>query len=526
MTTPTRSQLSAADIAALLRARNAMVWVDSQEEVRAELYLVQACKSAGYMPAFWDCAAGLTDLAGNRIAGTSDEHTDPGLTLDFIRDQAKNGTERTVWIMRDLHKWLEGGIGIGVSRRLRNLARTLPALAHSVIILAPSSNVPAELSGGDAVVLSWPLPDREEIGAILDRTYENAKRGKTPVEEMNGNRPVAVDAAVGLSGLEAEAAFAASLVKSRRIDPEMIGAEKKRVLARNGLLQWVEPLKGGLDSVGGLDVMKGWLIQRKLAFSPDARAYGLPSPKGVLVIGMSGCGKTYSAKATATAWRCPLIKADLGALQSKFVGESQKNIREMQRTAEALGRVVLWFDEIDKSLAGSTGPQGDGGVAADQLGAMLQWMNDRTSEAFIFATANDVSGLPPELLRKGRWDELFFVDLPTRTERGEILKATLRTYNREAIDLDYGEIIDATAEFTGAEIAALVPEAMFTAYADDKREIKTHDLLAAAGNVTPLARTMPEKVASLRTWSKRARLATSPEGTRQVGTGRALDLGN
>jgi hypothetical protein len=516
----TKSQTQAADVACLLRARNSVLWVNSAEETRVELYLAQACASAGYNPTFWDCAAGLTDLGGKPTAGQ--ETRDASEALNYIRDRARQGTERTVYIMRDLHRWLEGPIGIQTLRQVRNLSRELPAQGASIIILAPSNAIPPELAGGDVVALDWPLPDRDEIGTILDTAMKN---GGSKVEPLNGNRDVAVDAAIGLSGLEAEACFAKSLVQSRRIDPELITNEKKRVIARNGLLSWVEPLRGGLDSVGGLDAMKSWLLQRTIAYSPAARAYGLPTPKGVLVIGVPGCGKTYSAKATATAWRCPLIRWDMGALRSKYVGESEANLRKAQRTVEAIGRCVVWIDELDKAMAGSTGPQGDGGVASDALGAMLSWMQDRTSECFIFATANDVDGLPPELLRKGRWDELWFVDLPTRQERLEVLAATLRSYGREVgSKFLLSDVADVTEEFTGAELAALVPEAMFAAFADGGREPTTDDLIAAARGVIPLAKSMPDKIARLRTWSKRARPATTPATGRTATSGRALDL--
>jgi len=472
---------------------------------------------------FWDCAQGLTDLSGKLVAGQ--ETQDATEALKFIRAKAKEGGGRTVWVMRDLHKWLDGPIGIQTLRQLRNLARELPPLGVSIIVLAPSGNVPPELGGGDAVVMDWPKPDREEIGQVLDRTMKN---GGERVEPLNGNRDIAIDAAIGLNSLEAEAAFAASLVKTRRIDPEMIAAEKKRVIARSGLLTWVEPLPGGLDAVGGLDSMKGWLMQRTIAYSPEARAYGLAIPKGVLVIGVSGCGKTFSAKATGTAWRCPIIRWDMGALRSKYVGESERNIREAQRTVESMGRVVLWIDEMDKAFAGSTGPQGDGGVASDALGAMLTWMNDRTNQAFIFATANDVEALPPELLRKGRWDEMFFVDLPTPIERAQIIEATTRSRGRDPVKLFGADGADEIAshcdKFTGAEVASLIDEAMFAAFADGAREITPADLIAAAGKVVPLVDSMPEKMQRLRAWSKRARPATSQEA-RTGPTGRVLDLG-
>lgn len=520
MTTPTKSQTQAADIAALLRARNAVLWVNSAEEVRVELYLAQACASAGYNPVFWDCAAGITDLTGKLIAGQ--ETQDATEALKYIRNRARQGADRIVYIMRDLHKWLDGAIGIQTLRQLRNLARELPPLAASIIVLAPSGNIPPELAGGDAVVIEWPLPDRTEIGAILDTAMKN---GGAKVEPLNGQRDAAIDAAVGLSGLEAEACFAKSLVQSRRIDPAVIAAEKKRVIARAGVLQWMEPLPGGFDSVGGLDVVQAWIAARVIANSPRARAYGLRPLRGIFLAGVSGCGKTYLAKAIAWALgRVPMLRLDPGALKSKFMGESEQNFRKALATIESVGPCVVLVDEFEKAFAGSTGPQGDAGVSADQMGAFLTWMQERTSPAFLVATANDVTGLPPEVLRKGRWDELFWVDLPTARERVEILNATLRTKGREAMD-EYTALIKPTEGFSGAELAALVDEAMFAAFADGERELTLNDLAEAARNVVPLSETAKEKINAMRAWAKgRARPATTPEAERSAQTGRALDL--
>jgi len=518
---PTRSQTAAADIAALTRARNAVLWVNSAEEKRVELYLAQACQSAGYMPVFWDCAAGLTDLSGKRIAGTSDEHADPGITLDMIAAKARARTDRMVWIMRDLHKWMDGPIGIRTLRQLRNLSRELPPLGHTIIILAPSGAIPPELAGGDAIVIEWPLPDRDEIGALLD-TALKPHEGK--IEPLNGQRDAAIDAAVGLSGLEAEACFAKSLVQSRRIDPVLIAGEKKRVIARAGVLEWFDPLPGGLDAVGGLDNLKSWLTARKAAYSPRARAYGLPAPRGALLVGVPGCGKSLTAKAVATAWGVPLLRLDLGAIKSKYVGESESNLRKAFRTIESVGRCVVWLDEIEKALAGATQGAADGGVSADALGAVLSWMQERTGEAFVIATANDVTSLPPELMRKGRWDELWSIDLPTATERHAIISAALRSHGREPLAL-FPPLIKATEGFTGAEIAALVPDALFTAFADGERALTLTDLAEAAARVVPLSQTAKEKIDRLREWAKgRARPATTREAEAEAGSGRAIDL--
>jgi SpoVK/Ycf46/Vps4 family AAA+-type ATPase len=234
-----------------------------------------------------------------------------------------------------------------------------------------------------------------------------------------------------------------------------------------------------------------------------------------------------TAKAVATAWKVPLLRFDMGALKSKYVGESEANLRRAFKVIESVGRCVVWVDEIEKALQGATSGSADGGVSADALGALLAWMQDRTSEAFVVATANNVDSLPPELLRKGRFDELFFVDLPNPIERADVVRAALRSYGRGGIAIDAVTVANACDKFTGAEIASLVPEALFAAFGDGGREIVTADLIAAARYVVPLAETAPEKIKRMRDWVKgRARPATSTavtpvEGRKPV---RALDI--
>jgi SpoVK/Ycf46/Vps4 family AAA+-type ATPase len=387
-------------------------------------------------------------------------------------------------------------------------------------------------------VIEWPLPDREEIAAILDAAinslpeFETDKDGKPdpskPIRSLamltNGARDAAVDAAIGLSGEEAAACYARSLVQMRRIDVATVAKEKQRVIAREGILEWIEPIPDGLSAVGGLENLKSWLLARKAAYSAKARAYGLPAPKGMFLVGVPGSGKSLLAKATATAWNVPLIRFDLGALKSKFVGESERNIRRALRVIEAIGRCVVWIDEIEKALQGATSGSSDGGVSSDALGTILSWMQERTSEAFVIATANDVTSLPPELLRKGRFDELWFCDLPTQEERVAILGATLRQYGRGDVEIDRQAVAAACAEFTGSEIAAIVPDSLFAGFADDSREITTEDLIASAKTVTPLAKTAAEKITTLRNWAVgRARLASAVVAKSNPNI-RALDL--
>ena len=522
-----KSQAAADDVAALLRARNPLIWIVTREEARAEQYLVQAAAAASYVPHFWDVAQGVTMLDGRpeNIGGA-----DPGDTLDVIRERAaaQSGRgERGLWIMRDLPVWLQGAPGASPLRKLRNLARFLPGTpresAQAVVVMSPSGDVPPELAV-HASVIDWPLPDREEIGGILDAAVGALPEEMRAAAAPNGSRDAAIDAAVGLSGEEAASCFARSLVRLRKVDPATIAREKRRVVARERVLDWFDPLPGGLDAVGGLDNLKRWLVTRTAAYSPQARAYGLPAPKGALLVGIPGCGKSLTAKAIATAWNVPLLRLDLGALKSKFVGDSEANIRKAFAVIEAIGRCVVWLDEIEKALQGATSGSADGGVSSDALGAILSWMQDRQGDAFVIATANDVSALPPELLRKGRFDELWFVDLPTGEERTAILAAALKSHGRT---VDGIEAVAMRAEgFTGAELAALVPDALFEAFNDGGREPTAADLLRAAETVVPLSKTAAEKIAKLRDWANgRARPATSQATTTtERRTSRALDL--
>jgi AAA+ superfamily predicted ATPase len=525
----TRSQIIAADVAALLRARNPLLWVVTREEGRAERYLIEAAAAAGYATRTWDVAQGIADISGKVEMA---DRADPDSALEEIRSRAmgERSPGRMAWIMRDLAPWLSGPGGMTTQRRIRNLARLLPGVAldraQAVIILSAGGDVPPELAG-HATVIDWPLPDREEIADILDAAVQSLPDDLQKKACTNGTRDAAIDAAVGLSGEEAAACYARSLVQLRKIDPTTVSKEKRRVIARERVLEWHDPLPGGLDLVGGLENLKAWLRARTIAYTHKAREYGLPAPKGVLLVGVPGCGKTLTAKAVSTAWGIPLLRLDLGALKSKFVGESEGNLRKALRVIEAIGRCVVWIDEIEKALQGATSGSADGGVSSDALGTVLSWMQERQGEAFVIATANDVSALPPELLRKGRFDEIWFVDLPNEQERLSVLHAALRMYKRDpmAIDVNEGAIVDATEGFTGSEIAALVPDAMFTAFGDNSREINTTDLIAAARTVAPLSRMADGKIDKLRGWAQgRARPASAPQKKTATRAARVLDL--
>lgn len=509
------------DVSALLRARNSLIWVVTREEARAERLLADAAAKAGYEPRFWDCATGVTNLTGDQAQPGGDYAKDPATLLQTIRDSKL----RQVWVLRDLPVWFRDPT---VLRGTRSLARMLASVprdeARALIVLTPDGEVPPELAG-HAIVVEWPLPDRAEVEAILTSVISALPDDLQATAAPNGTREAAVDAAVGLTAEEAQSCYAKSLVQSRRIDPKVVSAEKRRVIARERVLEWYDPIPGGLDSVGGLDVLKGWLAQRKSAFSAKARAYGLPPPKGCLLVGVPGCGKSLTAKAIGTAWGIPILRLDLGGLKSKYVGESEGNLRKALRVAEAVSPCVVWLDEIEKAMAGATQGAADGGVSSDALGTILSWMQERQGSVFVVATANDVTSLPPELMRKGRFDETFWVDLPTAAERGAIVEATLRQYGRKLSPVEVGLVQGATVGFTGAELAALVPEALYAAFADGERELRGDDLAFAAAATVPMSKSSAEKIEKLRTWAKgRARPASTPEAQAPLQGGRRLDI--
>ncbi len=506
------------DVIALVKARNPIILIQTVEEKRVERATVEPLmtlknskgESVGYDIRFWDCDNGVTDGAGKEAEGGKGM-TDIGAVLAAIRDSDK----RAIWFLRDaINPWFQD---VSVRRRLRNLARALPsakaAQARTIIILAPSADLPPDLV--DHVnVIKWKLPAREEIARILDVAVAGLRpeiRDKALAAE---DRDAAIDAAIGLTAEAANATFSQSVVtQGGKIVPSFVADEKKRIVNTKGI-EVYDADPRGLEAVGGAELLKEWLSTRRLGFSKEARDWGVPTPKGILLVGVPGGGKSLTAKAVAAAFSCPLVRFDSGAAQSKWVGESQSNIRNVFNVVDAMGKCVLWVDEIEKMFAGATQGAADGGVSSDALGTFLTWMQERTGQAFVIATSNDVSKLPPELLRKGRWDDLFFVDLPTSKERASILGVVFKKYKRDIAVVNVPEIVAATKDFTGAEIEALMSDTLFKAFADGKRDLRTSDFTSAAAATVPLARTAPEKIKTLREWAAgKARNASLPEET-------------
>jgi SpoVK/Ycf46/Vps4 family AAA+-type ATPase len=340
------------------------------------------------------------------------------------------------------------------------------------------------------------------------------------IELDESGRERLLQAALGLTLGEAENVFAKIIVKEERLSGEDVNevfAEKQQIIRKSGLLEYYATNEN-FSNVGGMGVLKDWLDKRSLAFSAEARAFGLPPPKGILMLGVQGCGKSLCAKAVSTQWQLPLLRFDMGRMFGSLVGSSEENVRRAIAVAESVAPAVLWVDEIDKAFAGSQGSGAtDGGTTARVFGTFLTWLSEKTAPVFVVATANDISQLPPELLRKGRLDEIFFVDLPGEEERAEVFRIHITKRGREAAEFDIADLASRTRDFSGAEIEEVINSALYDAFYD-KAQLRTEHILKAVAETVPLAKTMDEQIGRLRSWAEgRARNASVSRAGRPGG---------
>src|ERR1039457_2978696 len=316
-----------------------------------------------------------------------------------------------------------------------------------LVILGCRMVLPPELER-ELTVIEFALPGKEELGAVLGGIMESANIKNMETE----TREKVIDAAFGLTTIEAENAFALSVVQNKHVDPVNVAKEKAQAVKKNGLLELIET-RDSLDSIGGLDVLKEWLLKRRHAFSQRAIEYGLPTPKGLLILGIAGTGKSLTAKATAKVFGVPLLKLDAGRIFAGLVGQSESNLRAVIQTAEAIAPCCLCIDEVEKGFSGTKSSNAtEGGTSSRVFGTFLSWMQDKRAQVFVVATTNDVSQLPTELLRKGRFDELFFVDLPNQAEREAIWTIQIAKHSRDPKDFDIVQLARATDGLTGSEI--------------------------------------------------------------------------
>ena len=412
---------------------------------------------------------------------------------------------------------------------MRELGNHLKNSYKTLVITGPTLKLPPELQK-DVTVVEFDLPGRAELGALLDRTLAevNEATGRA-LQVTPADRERILAAAGGLTLNEAENVFAKTLVLTGQLTDTslpVILSEKEQIIRKSGQLEYCQ-VDASLSQVGGMDVLKDWLVKRSIAFEPEARAHGLSAPRGVLLIGVQGCGKSLAAKAIAGLWGLPLLRLDVGRLFNSLVGSSEENMRAAIRVAESVAPAVLWVDEIEKSMAGSqSSSHTDGGTTARVLSSFLTWLQEKQSPVFVVATANSVDQLPPELLRRGRLDETFFVDLPDLTERTEIFRIHLRRRSQPVAEIDVSLLAQEAEGFSGAEIEQCVIAGMFDAYSA-RRPLSTEILERSARDMVPLSRTMKEPIDRLRAWVEgRARRASTGQVTRvqSLPSGRRLEL--
>ena len=482
-----------------VRSGHAGLFLVSHEEARVEAELKAVADTVGYGLHVWSVTDGLTNVAD----GSRRTVNDPLQAVEMVNELP----ERTIVLLRDFHAFLDDANPVLV-RALKDALRHGRAHNKVVVIVGCRQNLPPELER-EFVVLEFALPDHGTLGKVLEGISQSAGV-EQPTDDQ---RLKLLEAASGLTCLEAENAFALSVAESKSIQPEVISREKANALKKNGLLEVCSTVTS-LDAVGGLDVLKDWLLKRRDAFSRKAVEYGLPSPKGLLIAGIPGTGKSLTAKATAAVFGRPLLKLDAGRIFGSLVGQSEANFRDIVRTAEAIAPCILWIDEIEKAMAGSkSSGSTDGGTSSRVFGSFLNWLQEKTSPVFVVATANDVTQLPPELLRRGRFDEIFFVDLPNQEEREAIWALQIARYGRKSGKYDVPGLAKATDGYTGAELEQIVIDGLYEAFVRDA-EPTTVSLARIITETVPLSRLMAEPVKALRQWAQgRARCATSPATT-------------
>ena len=491
-----------AELETLIRARYPIIYIVSWEERRVEDALRAITQSRNKKIFQWTVSQGMVTNPTNRDEATRD----PIKALDYVlesRDQA-------VFLFKDLHPFLND---VALIRRLRDLTYALKTSYKTLIILSPVLKLPPELEK-EITVVDYALPGLDDLEQLLDSIIQSVRANpQVDTNLTKDEREQILKAAQGLTATEAENVFAKSLVEKHKFDIDVVLSEKEQIIRKSAILEYYRSTDAFAD-VGGLDLLKEWMEKRTIAFSEKARNFGLPAPKGILMLGVQGCGKSLSAKAIASLWKLPLLRMDVGQIFGGIIGQSEENIRKAIRIAESTAPNVLWIDELEKGFAGTQSSGiSDGGTTARVFGTFISWLQDKTAPCFVVATANDVSSLPPELLRKGRFDEIFFVDLPGEKERAEIFGIHLTKRKRDPEKYDLQKLAAATDGYSGAEIEQAVIAALYDAF-DLERDITTEDIIAVIGQSIPLSMTMKEKIDILRIWAEtRARPASSVTAT-------------
>lgn len=504
------------DILCFLKSRYKLLYICSNEEQRIIKLFKQISLSEGYDLFHWDCSRGLLDVHGmKQVKSANNEvHTSPVGVLSYIvdcarsdnaklnksKDKGKSITEGRVFLLLDFHVFLGCDTDPELQRKFRELSG-LQSMCF-VVVVAPSLNCPVALEK-EFTVIDFPYPSKDEIRESFDLIKQSITSKYVHVlDTAKEKEEDLLSAASGLTVAEAENAYALSLVKKKNFDIPTILDEKKQAIRKTGVLEYRDP-RFTFDDVGGLDNLKEWLRLRRGTFGADAKAFGIDTIKGILLCGTPGCGKSMVCEALASYWEMPLLRLDMGAVFSSHVGDSERNMRqEVIKVAESIAPAILFVDEIEKGIGGvQSSNQTDGGVTNRVFGTFLTWLQEKQSPVFVVCTANNVLGIPPEFMRAGRFDEIFFVDLPNLEQRIDVTAKLLLRRSRNPDDFDLDKIAAESENYSPAEIEKAINNGLFVAYSQSKRLLTTADIVTELKKFQPLFNTRHDEVEAMREWA-------------------------
>ena len=486
------------ELALFLKARYPIIYINTIEEDRVEYIIRKNIKTNLNRSIYsWDFVDGYTNNPNNE--GFAKKN--PLQALELI--ERINSETPALFLLKDFNRFLTD---ISISRKLRNISRILKLQPKTIIIIGSDLSIPKELQEL-ITILEFQLPLEEEINQELTRLVTSLNIQVDPELFENLTR-----ACQGLSLERIRRVLSKIIATYKTIDNNSINvllSEKKQIIGQTEILEYCS-VNEQISNLGGLNNLKDWLTKRKTAFSIQASNYGLPTPRGLLLIGIQGTGKSMTAKAIANDWQLPLLKLDVGKLFGGIVGESESRLRQMINVSETISPCILWIDEIDKAFT-NTSSQGDSGTSNRVLATFISWLSEKTKPVFVISTANNIDLLPLEIIRKGRFDEIFFLDLPKKREREQIFKIHIKDFRPDNYNsYDYKRLAQLSESFSGAEIRQSIIEGMFQAFYE-KREFTTEDICLALKELIPLAQLQTSQILQLENWasSGRIRLASS-----------------
>ena len=505
-----------------LRSKRPVIYLTTPEESRIEEGIGFICNRPDHKWDFitWDLVSGLKSQNSEFLpTKKSDCELDQLEVLNWFDSLEVPRDKFLVLLLKDFPKYFgnahnQGQIEYRLVRHLKNISHNCVTKNKAIILLSQNLELPNDLDKYVSVI-DIPLPEKEFISQKISDLLDKAKQRKDLAQRFKTEYTPdefehIINSFRGLTINECEQVCTYCMIKHTSLDPDAISNQKKDIIRKSGLLDWIDNNEN-LESIGGLNELKDWLYKRSKAFTKEAVDYGLPpNPKGILLVGIQGAGKSLFARGVSSFWNFPLLKLDMGKVFSGIVGSSENNMRQVFKVAESVAPCILWLDEIDKGMSGSKSSSStDGGTTSRVLGSWLTWMQENQSPVFIVATANDISNLPPELMRKGRFDEIFFVDLPSPAERETIFSIHLTKRKRNIDNFDLSLLSEQSKDFTGAEIEAAIVSAMYEAF-NESREFDTYDIIQSLKEIVPLSVTMKEEIDALKIWaSDRARNASN-----------------